>query len=627
VRLTKTQRTFLWLWSLLCFAAAFTLLAYQLRNTYGAAHQVLLDKGARYGPPLTIYVQCLFINTRCSEWYGQVTTFHNSNTVTVLFVLAVIPLGVLLAARSKEKIYTARFEDLDELKSLRFPGDLLHPRLAFAIMIGHYHPVPDQQPQRDQVLTGEALPNLDYQVLALASGYGERSEVGHGAIFGGIRSGKSIHLTGQSVMWRGSLVTLDIKGELYAATAGYRATLGDVFVLSPDGRGHRFDAISEILKHPNGALTAGTIITAPQLSQRPEFAQRAAGGLAALFQAAVERNEPPLELAATLVQEGGIEGFFAAIGPHPSTKVQSLVNIFLGMSGGRSATLQDTIKRANEDRFLTSAWALLMVKLAPFMTDEVRHSMSGNDFEAADFMKRPRSVYLVFPETTLAATTPIYNMFVTGLHLGMTSYFDAQRIQNGKRWMSRVPVLFGFDELAHAPITGLPSIISTASGRNISVLMYLQSPAQLETLYGESDTKAILESCGVQLYYKMESLETAKYLNQRSDKVSVPSRSISRVVGNWLRGPTVSSSSYQKDVLTIDEALRLGGEKRHMILANVSGKRPILVKRFNYYDEPIAELLDTPAPPIPQFMVGAEAAFPDDPPDDSPDTHLDISTL
>ena len=39
--------------------------------------------------------------------------------------------------------------------------------------------------------------------------------------------------------WPHSAVVYDIKGELYRLTAGYRATLGPVYVLDPTGVGHQ----------------------------------------------------------------------------------------------------------------------------------------------------------------------------------------------------------------------------------------------------------------------------------------------------------------------------------------------------------------------------------------------------
>ena len=39
------------------------------------------------------------------------------------------------------------------------------------------------------------------------------------------RAGKSVHAISQLLTWGNSVVVNDVKGELYAATAGYRATL------------------------------------------------------------------------------------------------------------------------------------------------------------------------------------------------------------------------------------------------------------------------------------------------------------------------------------------------------------------------------------------------------------------
>jgi len=49
----------------------------------------------------------------------------------------------------------------------------------------------------------------------------------------------------QLLTWPHSVVVVDIKGELYQTTAGYRATLGNVFVLDPQGYGHRYDPLRD----------------------------------------------------------------------------------------------------------------------------------------------------------------------------------------------------------------------------------------------------------------------------------------------------------------------------------------------------------------------------------------------
>src|SRR3954465_6406562 len=56
-----------------------------------------------------------------------------------------------------------------------------------------------------------------------------RRELGNLLVCAPPRSGKSILAISQLLTWPHSVVVVDIKGELYENTAGYRATLGNVF--------------------------------------------------------------------------------------------------------------------------------------------------------------------------------------------------------------------------------------------------------------------------------------------------------------------------------------------------------------------------------------------------------------
>jgi type IV secretion system protein VirD4 len=49
------------------------------------------------------------------------------------------------------------------------------------------------------------------------------------------RGGKGLLAISQLLTWPHSVVVLDIKGELYDATAAYRKTKGPVFVIDPEG--------------------------------------------------------------------------------------------------------------------------------------------------------------------------------------------------------------------------------------------------------------------------------------------------------------------------------------------------------------------------------------------------------
>src|SRR5437588_7150156 len=61
----------------------------------------------------------------------------------------------------------------------------------------------------------------------------QRPELGHLLVVAPPRSGKSMLATRQILTWPGSLIIVDIKGELYASTDGFRSTLALVYGLDP----------------------------------------------------------------------------------------------------------------------------------------------------------------------------------------------------------------------------------------------------------------------------------------------------------------------------------------------------------------------------------------------------------
>ena len=469
---------------------------------------------------------------------------------------------------------------------------------------------------RERVLTGDDFSELDSQLLAVSPGYGKRPVLGHMAVFGTTQSGKSVHLTTQIARWSGSFIVLDIKGELYDKTAGLKAQSHRVIALSPTGIGGRFDAVSEILRSSNGYATVANIITTSQVDRDPAFAQRAASGIEAALRVAVIKGEAPIPFIRTLVAEGGITAFIRELKSVADSEVATALNTFLGISGGDDFE----ISKAMNDRFLMSSWGNMLQRLKPFMQREVQHLFSGSDFAPADLLRRPTAVYLVWPEESLEATVAVYNLVVLGLMRGMTRHVDVQR--RGK--LPRVPVFIGLDEAAKAPLSNLDEFLSTAAGRGISIITYLQSPAQFDGLYGKAKTEAILANCSVQLYYKVENLSTAEYISKRCHKVSVDTESQSRKRAFFSGVPTVSQSSTGREVITVDEVSRVGGSERQCIIAFVSGKRPILAKRLNYFEHSWLNTLlaqhQAPPIPVPETLTKKAVPLKPNPAEGQPDS-------
>jgi hypothetical protein len=135
----------------------------------------------------------------------------------------------------------------------------------------------------------------------------------------------------------------DIKGELYSQTAGYRSTLGSVFVIDPTGIGNRYDPL---LGHrtEDQLLSAAThLLFKPDEGEGAIFTQRATVMLTQLFLAAREEGVPPLPYVRHMIRAGL---------PDAAARLNAL-NPDLAKQ-----VLDVRYEEANfSDRFLLSAWA------------------------------------------------------------------------------------------------------------------------------------------------------------------------------------------------------------------------------------------------------------------------------
>src|SRR5205823_601314 len=70
-----------------------------------------------------------------------------------------------------------------------------------------------------------------------------RRELGNMLIVAPTRGGKGLLAVSQLLTWQSSVIVNDIKGDLFSQTAGYRASLGPVYVIDPTGVGHCYDPL------------------------------------------------------------------------------------------------------------------------------------------------------------------------------------------------------------------------------------------------------------------------------------------------------------------------------------------------------------------------------------------------
>lgn len=552
---------------------------------------------------LESYLTCFLTKPQCRRAYGEIAgsgpEFPFELAMLHFFSIgALIPI-LFFKPRPKTQLHdssTAKTEEVADLRTDNWPEN----KAANTGVVNGYHmTVPESGVARKNVLRGHSNQGIDKQMMVIKSNYGGRSELPLGAVFGTTRSGKTMHLVTQALCWTDSFIALDIKGEIYdqtAGTAAQRAGKHRVVVLSPEGRGHQFDPLAELIKSDNGISTAANIIADPkkETGNGRYFAEKAAQGLEAAFYAARFINYPPFDFLYELVLAGGMGSFYGRLKAMDDPQVQIMLNKFLDPHGGDDFNLQ----RALNESSLTNAWSTMIKSLSPFLGDNIRWLLRRSDFSASDLMKKPTYVYLQFPETTLEATSRVYDLIVTGLTKGLFDYVD----KDLKRQEPETKVLLLLDEIYAAPISNLPDLYSTAAGRHLTPIIYCQSLEQLDEVYGTTGRETIVGNCGVRLYYKTESWKMAKHISELSGTISRTERRTSR---RWrplptLEAPTVSEGNQSRPVLTPEEVMTMGGEQREVIAVHVTGKPLIVARRVNPYKvQRLKKLIaEYPAPEI-----------------------------
>jgi len=368
------------------------------------------------------------------------------------------------------RLHRARFSRLDELSQLLSPA----PE-GTGLLVGMTHP----------------------RQFLLVRPTKTRRELGNLLIVGPTRSGKGLLATSQLLSWKHSVIVNDIKGELFTQTAGYRATLGDVFVIDPTGVGHCFDPFADKHTEDEFYSSASHLLFKPDENDGQIFTQRAIVMLTQLFLASRAEGVAAIPYARSLIRAG-----LAAAAARLNQVDPALATQFLDVS----------FPDANlADRFLLSSWGTLTARMRPLLTETVVRSLTQADIDAASLLSsdRPVSVYLRWPERDLLALSPLVRLLWGSLIDELITTYDTTAGRGCQ------PVLLLIDEAGRTAIPTLADHATTVVGRGISLWIAIQSLSQLETVYGKARSLVLRDNMESQMYYRPTDLATARYLEER----------------------------------------------------------------------------------------------------------------
>jgi type IV secretion system protein VirD4 len=389
---------------------------------------------------------------------------------------------------------------------------------------------PSVRPKLRSAVLGLASPHTPSEMAVrrlLAASFGKEwyadqilkvADFCHGAVFAPAGSGKG---TDVLIPWllsnAVSSVVVDPKGELYAKTAEHRrrkfgheiiridpyslkGCLGDT--LNP------FDFIDETAEDflDQCRDLANMIIARTGMEENPHWNDSAELNLTAFiaFVCAAEKDRSKRNLQTVRGLAGSRQAYAKALEVMQRVSVCNGVVKRLGglctwFEGEELASVLTTFQR--QTQFLDSPPVIC--------------NTSSSSFDPMMLRKGKATVYLILPAERLVSMAPLQRQWIGTIMNVITRGVPTEKN----------PVHWYLDEFAHiGRMQAIEDAVTLKRGMGQRLFFFFQSIEQLKTTFGDK-AGTVLDNLGTQMYFGINSLETAQQLSKRIGEMTISVKS------------------------------------------------------------------------------------------------------
>jgi type IV secretion system protein VirD4 len=448
------------------------------------------------------------------------------------------------------------------------------------------------------------------------------------------RSGKGVGVVIPNLLnWPDSVVVLDIKGENYEITAGYRSACGQpVYAFSPfdDGaRSHRWNPLTAVrtseLHRVGDLLNIGQVFfpnDGSGTSSEAFFNDQARNLFLGLGLLLLETADLPRSIGEMLRQSSG--------------KGQSLREHLAGLMAQRrkfekplSDECTDALQRllSNSDNTMSSIVATFVAPLTIFADAIVDAATSADDFSLEDLRRMRMSVYVRIPPHRLASARPLLTLFFSQL-----VSLNTQQLPEHNPALRYQCLLVNDEFTAMGRVSAITNSAAFLAGYNLRLLTVVQAMSQLDAVYGEKEARTFATNHGLQILFAPREQRDA---NEYSDMLGsfteqATSRGRSRSFSG--QGSTTISrndSDQRRALLLPQEFKELGSERLVLIM---EGCKPILGEKIRYHRHEAFRRRLRPAPEVPRMdmdrhLARVQQRWRSAPDELAPGEKLDIDSL
>ena len=391
------------------------------------------------------------------------------------------------------------------------------------------------------------------------------------------RSGKGVGFVIPNLLdWPGSVVVLDVKGENFAATSGYRAQHGQaVFLFDPGSKfTHRWNPLSHLPVDPQlipREMQALAFSLFPAIGGRDEFWANQARELfigAALLLLEGRHGEATIGEIYRLLTHPD----FAEIIEEEATVSENLPG---ELSAGWKARL---LSWAKCDAAATRAGVLASARerLLPWGEPILDAATAESDFDFGDLRRSRMSIYVRVAPQSLARLEHVLRLFFEQLLMVNT------RAEFGLYTGHSVPVLLMLDEFpAIGRMESVEKGIAFMASYGIRFCIIAQSEAQLRSVYGHEGAQVLADNCASRIFYAPNAMEDAVRISSLLGTRTVGQRTLSGSPGLFARRrQSVSVSEVERPLLRPDEVKELGDDDS---IVFTRGCRPVRARKIRWH--------------------------------------------
>lgn len=414
------------------------------------------------------------------------------------------------------------------------------------------------------------------------------------------RMGKGISVIIPTLLeWLHSCIILDIKGENYQKTSGWRKKMGNkILRFSPKNENScSYNPLAEIRYKTDREIedtrVIANVIMQEETSASDPFWQntgvdfltgvilhvmyekRGKGTLTDVVEF-ITNPSKPLEERMIEVLEFKHDDVEVLRELYPMD-----LDIILRGDGTHpmvAKTMADTLNKG--EKTMQSIIAGVKTKLSVFEMPSVKRNTSKSDFRISDLMnyETPVSLYIVVEPGDIASLSSLIRILIIQTINLLTPEMDFSAGEDNKGFKHRL--LFLLDEF---PALGRMEVLEKAlafiAGYGMKAMLIVQSLAQLNKAYGNDNS--ILDNCQIQLFYTANDNKTAEYVSKSLGKETIKRTNISTADGKFGK-KTYSEIEVGRDLMTLDEVRKLCLTK---IIIFCAGKPPILANKIFYFKD------------------------------------------